>query len=563
MKLGHPYRAIAVCGAVLFAVVSSMATRLCAQEAAAPRHTGVPQDWSQHHIVFTRDGLAQHPDLIYREPRILHQVMQRWQALNSGVFHSAASAVTPVNNSGVDRDWHVNLAGRVLRYMFPAKFSFDPAAPPDCINDYVVFGLSAAETAGASGTGVHPNLVAFNNLYVNSTNTGFCSGTAPNVLFAYNITTVTGGKISTSPVLSEDGTQIAFVESVPGTTPEAIFHVLTWTAGQGTLTAAAAPTMTSLTFSPTANSTTSSPWVDYGPDIAYLGSDKGIVYKITGVFKGPSILAGAPWPVTVSNNLHLTAPVLDSGRGMLMVGSANGSLYQININSPATPPIALVVGKKGATTPDIVGPPVVDVTNGVTFVVSANDGTSAVLVEADTASNTQLAKVRIGQGSSVGTPAPALNLYEPALSNDYYSDPSTGLIRLCGTGLNDTTPWQYAFGFTVPGTQPIMNTTASFSEQLLTSTAARCTGWTEFFNPNASAGPTDFFFFGLTQDCTGAGTLGCVVARSSDTVLTTATLNGGPSGIVVDNYTAGQDSSIYLSAALLDTVYKFTQNGLQ
>jgi len=39
-----------------------------------------------------------------------------------------------------------------------------------------------------------------------------------------------------------------------------------------------------------------------------------------------------------------------------------------------------------------------------------------------------------------------------------------------------------------------MNTPFSFSQQLLTSTAAQCSGWTEFFNPNVggSAG-TDFF----------------------------------------------------------------------
>jgi hypothetical protein len=43
-----------------------------------------------------------------------------------------------------------------------------------------------------------------------------------------------------------------------------------------------------------------------------------------------------------------------------------------------------------------------------------------------------------------------------------------------------------------------------------------------------------------------------------------ATVNGGPSGIVVDNYsTAGQAASIYLMANKVSTAYKFTQNGLQ
>ncbi len=556
----RPYGVTAMRAAVWFAVLS-MAAGLCAQEAAAPRHTGVPQDWSQGHIVFSRDALARHPELIYREPRILYQAMQRWQAPNSNVPYGADPLPASVNDSG-QRDWSLPLGAKVAGHMYPAKFSFDPAAAPDCLHDYVVFGTVAVGTPGASGG--HANLVALNNLYVNSTGTGFCGGTAPNVLFAYNITTVKGGKISTSPVLSEDGTKIAFVESVPGTSPQAIFHVLTWAPG-GTIKSAVAPTpasMTSLTFSPTSNCSSSSPWIDYATDVVYVGSDKGNVYKITPVFTGTPALAGGTWPVTVHTNFHLTPPVLDAGRSVLMVGSSDGVLYKIETTTGVLASSSLRVGKNGGTTSGIVVPPIVDGTSGTTFVVSANDGTSAVLVEADTASMTQLAKARIGRGSSGGT---VLNLYDPTLSNDYINDPSTGMIRLCGTGLADTTPWQYAFGFTVPGTQPILDGSPSFSQQLLTSTAARCTGWTEFFNPNVGVSGTDFFFFGLTQDCTGTGQAGgCVAETTGNTGITTATVNGGPSGIIVDNYsTALGASSIYLTSENVGTAYKFTQNGLK
>ena len=328
MKPKHPY------GAVALLCIAGFALSAFAQESipATSTHTGVPQDWSQRHIVFSREGLAQHPDLINQEPRILHEVMQRWQPPHSNVFQGIAPAVPAGSGSG--RDWSVNFAaGRISPDMFPAKFSFDPAATPDCVNDFVVFGLSAAGT-----TGGHPNLVAFNNLYVNNTGTGFCSGTAPNVLFAYNITTGVGGKIVTSPILSLDGTKVAFVESL-GTS--AVFHVLTWAPGAGTLTVAAAPTMTSVTFSGAANSTTSSPYIDYSRDIAYLGADKGQVYKIMGVFHGTPTVAGVPWPVTVSTNFRLTPPVLDTRLGVVMVGSANGNLYQIDTTSGAV--LTLVV----------------------------------------------------------------------------------------------------------------------------------------------------------------------------------------------------------------------------
>jgi hypothetical protein len=507
------------------------------------------QDWTEHHIVFSRDALAQHPDLIFNEPRVLHQLMQRGQNANSTVFHGVE--ITPTfSGSGSQRDWNVALGnGRIAQEMFPAKYSFDPGAPPSCANDYVVMGLNVGASPGRQA-----NLVAFNNLYAGPG--GLC-GAAPTVMFAYDITTITGGKIQTSPVLSLDGKKIAFVESGSGTL---IFHVLTWATGpgNGAITAAAVPgvgntaSMTSLTFAATTD-TRSSPWVDYKTDTAYVGADNGSVYKFTGVFNGTPGLAGAPWPVAVSPGYRPTGPVLDNNLGLVMVGSGNGNLYSID----ATTGLIRVLGIGSGTDHGILAPAVVDVTHGSSFVVTSNDGTSGVLVEVDSATMTLLAKARIGLASHSGT---AVNLYQPAFDNNYFTDPGTGVVRLCGTGVADITPWQYAFGFT----GRIMNTTPVFSQPLPGSTTTRCTGWQEFFNLNLNGG-TDFFFFGLTADCTGTGTSGCVVARASDTSVTTTNVVGGPSGIVVDNYsTAGQASSIYLTnQGAPNTAYKFTQNGLQ
>ncbi|HEY6304563.1 MAG TPA: hypothetical protein VIX14_16010, partial [Terriglobales bacterium] len=89
--------------------------------------------------------------------------LQRWPLPNFGVFQVADPLPAPVNKPAVDRDWAVNLSGRVLRDTFLAKFSFNPGAAPDCTNDYVVFGL--ANTGTASTAGVNPNFVGFNNLY--------------------------------------------------------------------------------------------------------------------------------------------------------------------------------------------------------------------------------------------------------------------------------------------------------------------------------------------------------------------------------------------------------------
>jgi hypothetical protein len=528
----------------------------CAQDATSPAPAGVPQDWSERHILFTARGLLKHPELLSREPRIAHQVVQRLQTSAAPVLNGSSAALV----FAPKRDWNVALgAGHVPINMFPAKYSLNPSAPPSCPNDYVVFGLNVVGV-----TGGRVNLAAFNNLY--SGTGGLCGTGAPTVLFAYNVSTDSNGKVLTSPVLSLDGKKIAFVESG---TAISIFHVLSWAtgAGNGAIANAAVPgvgntaSMTSLTFDAAATSTRSSPWIDYDSDTAYLGVDSGKIYKITGVFKGTPALAGAPWPITLSTNFRLTPPVLDNNLGLLMVGSQNGTLYSINIKTGAVK--SLVVGRSGSTDPGILAAPIVDVTDGTTFVVSSNDGTSGVLVQADTNTMTQLAKARIGLASKSGT---AINIYEPAFNNTYFVTPATGHLRLCGTGAADVTPWEYEFGFVSQAGRIVMNTTPIFSRQLLPSTTAICTGWTEFFNPNVGSTGTDFFFFGLTAECTGTGTFGCVVARTDVlNTLTTATVDGGPSGIVVDNSsTAGQASSIYLTAEKgANTAYKFTQNGLQ
>jgi hypothetical protein len=563
MKLGHPCRVVAVWCAAFFTFVPSM----CTQKATAPKQAGVPRDWSQRHIVFSRDGLLQHPEVIYQEPRVLHQAIQRWQGRDSSNVPGIDTAPIPSAISN-QRDWSVNLPGRIALNMEPAKFSFFPNLDPSCANDYVVFGLTVAGVTHGTA-----NLIAYRNLY--SGTGGICGG-APTVLFAYNVTTVTGGAIVTSPVLSLDGKKIAFVESVVGPPAAAIFHVLTWTAGDGAPTNAADPNAaaptTSMTSTPFAvvDSTTSSPFVDYANDIAYMGANDGRIYKITGVFRGTPTLAGAPWPILLSTNNHPTSPVLDSRLGMLMIGGNNGSLYQINT---ATGAIKHLVIASGATNLNhgILGAPIVDLTSGTTFVVSSNDGSSGVLVEVNTALLTELARGRIGEASHSGTP---VNLYEPAFSDSYYNNPSTGVVRLCGTGPADITPYQYAFAFSaaIGTTPPTMQTPAFFSQPLPGSTNTRCIAWTEFLNPNIGVGGTDFFFFGLSQDCTAPGLGfpdGCVVALATDPLnntilsMTQRTLNGGPSGIVVDNYsTLGQASSVYMMAARRSTAYKFTQNGL-
>jgi hypothetical protein len=409
-------------------------------------------------------------------------------------------------------------------------------------------------------TGGQANLVGFNNLYSGAG--GICGPGGPTLLFAYN-TTTSGGKIMTSPVLSLDGKKIAFVESG---TASSIFHVITWKAGNGsspTNSAAPGAKMTSLTFDAGATDSISSPWVDYKNDVAYVGANDGLLYKINNVFTGTPTLAGAPWPVTIGTGgpgktLRLTAPVLDQVTGNLFVGDNRGTLWSVNTVTPSTVK-SLAVGMFTKLNPSIIDAPIVDPTNGTVIATSSSDGTSAVIVQADTTSLAQLARARIGQGSLGGT---AINLYDGTFNNDYFNDPSTGLILVCGTGAGDSTPWRYTFPFV----GRVLQTTATSSTQILNSTTSRCSPISEIFNPNIGVAPgTDLFFWGMTQDCTGAGVAGgCVMSLTNLGVVTTAKETGGTSAIVMDNFSPlGQASSIYFTDASTPRVaVKLTQQGL-
>ena len=542
---------------MFFLLLLLAAATLCAPFAKKPSRLGVPHDWTERHLIFSRQALIEHPELLRVEPRLLFQAMKQRQ--NPVLNQSLPAKEISVPDSSGQRDWNVPLGtGHVTLGMSPAKYGFDATQPPSCTNDYVLFGLNVTGTTGGQAS-----LVAYNNLY--SGTGGFCGSSGPTVLFAYNTTTA-GGRIQTSPVLSLDGTQVAFVESASGA---AVFHVVKWATGAGNGTSAtnsAAPgngnsaTESSLTYATAAANTRSSPWIDYINDVAYVGADDGKLYKISPVFTGTPALAGAPWPITIAASRRLSAPVLDPRTQNIFVGDGQGFLWQVSLTNLGTKK-SLAVGTAGNRNPGIIDGPLVDVSSDTIFAVSSNDGTSAVVVQADTPTLTQMTRGRIGMGST-GTPGTTVNLYDGTFNNNYYNNPASGYLFVCGTGAADTTPWRYLFGFT--GVK--MNSSASTSTQILNSTRSRCSPITEFFNPNIGTSGTDFFFWGMTADCSGTGTSGCIFSRTTTDIITSADSAGGTSVVITDNdSTLGQASSVYFSNQGNPNALgvKLTQNGLQ
>jgi len=202
--LGDVVTILRRCSAILLNVPRALTllvlvSGLSAQVGEHQPRFGFPQDWSHRHIVFNRQVMSEHPELANAEPRMLHQFMREMRRYSRS--NTAAAAVMETSASA-KRDWSVALTGgRIQNGMSPAVFVFNDSAPPSCAKDYAVFAINALGVTGGQAS-----VIGFNNLY--SGPGGICGAGGPSVLFAYN-TTLFGGKIATSPVLSLDGKKLS------------------------------------------------------------------------------------------------------------------------------------------------------------------------------------------------------------------------------------------------------------------------------------------------------------------------------------------------------------------
>jgi hypothetical protein len=301
--------AISLAGALL---PSLMAGRRPSEHSRAPRF----HDWTTHHMVYPQTGTLSSLRSAESDPRALFRWRETEEEQFRNFFEFRRHRGPHRRPDNLHRDWSISLgAGTVAAGQFPAKFSFDAAAPPDCINDFVVFPVNV------NGSGTQPNLVGFNRLYSGTAGgNGICNrtasdsdlGTSATVLWSYNIHAIAAGAaVPGSPALSLDGAKVAFVESAAGSA--AHFHVLAWNSGDGqdatdlqntllpkaittfstTAPAAGTGAATDLALG-TATDTISSPFVDYVRDVAYVGNDQGTLYRIKNVFCTDTCTTAAP-----------------------------------------------------------------------------------------------------------------------------------------------------------------------------------------------------------------------------------------------------------------------------
>jgi hypothetical protein len=576
---------IVFCAAVLM-VASICVHDLQAQDAPpipppSAGHHGIPQDWSNRHVIYTRNGSFEDMVKVRDDPRFINSFLRYNK--NSGIHQSAQSSRAGLSDIGSEYDpltsgrnkhskvdWAVSLgstSGMALGES-PAKYTLDPYQPPSC-SDFVVYTIDAAP-----GVHTQANLIGLYNLYTGGSTiaNGYCLGIAPKFLFSYAIGT---GASELSPVLSLDGTKVAWLENrvVAGspTTDHAFLHVTTFVAGQGTdaTTGAVAVgsggssdiaidytnlTLSACSASPSFN-TDSDLYVDYGSDSGYVSADNGILYHISGIFLGTPTVDFCI-PVNTSTTGLMSGTVYDEMTGQVFVSDSE-TLYAYNVGPTAfTPAGSYLYAENG----EIAGPgPMLDAFHGYIYVFNA-----------DTMDNTAMTQLPVSLASAVVVPLGPPTTYSypvlfyGAFDNNYLTNGpanSASTLYTCGTdSTNNFAQALFAVSFDPASGQA--NTTPAMADNENVNPGdgnGVCSPIEEFYD-----GTTDRIFVGMgdfTNTTTGGASIVTMwnvtnqLTSASDIPTASATpYLGGTSGIVVDNNanptTYPQAESIYFSTLL-------------
>jgi hypothetical protein len=491
-----------------------------------PYHEGVPTDWSTNHVIYTRPASGEQARELAKEPRYWQQLyrreVQKTLAAEPGneISEQVAEAVHSASSGGLwAEDLGTNAAPGAGNY--PAKFGFSltqancaSAATPD----YVVY------STGLQGSGTQASIVAYDNIYSG------CTAPVPRTYWAYN----TNGLILTSPVISLDGSQIAFVQT-SNASLNASLVLLKWKASTTeTVTApgvpaaksttayrgCTAPCMTTILLADgngvPFDDRTSSMFYDFAGDIGWVGGTTGWLVELTGLFKGTpaeAITGGFPVHVNPSNPNALTGPVYDQASKNVFVGDGGGFFYRVASSNGAVTASGKIDFGTG-----LVEAPILDQTNGVVYAFSSSDGSTGVCPAAGTtacsavyafgtsfaAGTKGTSNTTVGQSVAAGnTPSP---LYHGALDSAYYNSAGgTGNMYVCGNTGADPTLYR------IPVAAGALGTSTAIAALTPAAQKPSCSPVTDFPNPNASASKAELTFLSVQNQGRPCANKGCLM----------------------------------------------------
>lgn len=455
--------------------------------------------------------------------------------------------------------------------VYPAKYSFS-STTASC-TDFVVFSGNIAGSATAA------SIVAYTNLYSGCATTS-PNNPAPNVQWAVNLN---GGSVATSPALSLDGTQVAFIATIGGHANFVVLDMpssptgvtvsqITSTGTVNSSTPCTAPCADWATVSGGATDTVSAPFIDYSNNVVYVGDANGVLHKFTNVFH--SYLGGSNttepvevtgggaasgWPQTITfggmctSASPLSDPVYDNNSGKILVGVDAGNCGIASIPSSggsANIVVSTQLNKANATHSFSI---VLDSTTGEVYVFTAH----AEPMSPDTAGVAQFPVgftasttpnwAFAGNGGAAGLDG--FIMYEGTFDNNYFTSATNPNLYVCAATESTSSPstivptlfrisMSGTFGASV-STGPIVGTTP---------TVGNCSPVTEFFN-----GTNDYIFMSQAgSNVTASPPINCpsgtgclmtfdvtsgtqTFSNTLPVTHATAAEPSGTSGIVVDN----------------------------
>ncbi len=489
----------------------------------------VINDWSSRHLIYSQPVSEEDARLVQRDPRYWQQVYRNEppgiSPAEDGFRDDRPSELPSLwhfENQQLKGDWQEDMGNgaSVTAGNYPAKYSLS-VGTAKCAStgtpDFVIYNT------GLLGTATQASILAYDNLYSS------CTGTVPSIYWAYN----TVGQILTSPVYSLDGTQVAFVQTNPALQGSLV--LMKWAASTtetignpGTLTteddmsyrACTAPCETSVLLTNSlgtpADDRTSSVFIDYDDDIAWVGDSHGWLHKFKGIFKGlPSEITTGGFPVYVNptNPLALSDPIHDYVTGNIFVSDAGGYLYSVNSSTGA-------VTKSGQLDfgTGLVDSPLLDSIGRYIYVFASSDGTSsctggttacAAVYQLSTsfAAGATGTKIVVGNSVKYGTLPNPSPMYVGSFDSTYLSSSGasrTGNIYVCGNTGGAPTLYRIPIAAGVPGSATSMTA--------LSTSTTPCSPITDIRNPNTGGGATEWMFVGVGAGgiSSGCASGGCI-----------------------------------------------------
>jgi hypothetical protein len=380
MLIGHDaLRGLGFYGTLCGLIVSALifcggASRVLA---AGPEHVGLPWDWSHEHLVFSKTDDPAVQELIQKDPRAFHQWLRRNRTGAADGVPVSFDTFWPFDGSFIEtpspglhpefrsmsrgakqvgrRDWGQSLGATRFspvnatnaEPLYPAKYTFDINAIPSCQNDFVVFPTTAAGASPTNPGGINgqASIIAFDQLYSSQGGTtGICGDNGPAAIWAYINAAcpaaASSDPIASSPVISLDGTKVAWVTSTgkvqivtygTGVTIDGGDESVVNPACIGSVSSggdgASLQTLTlgNATHNPTSGVSVSAIFVDYTSDSAYVGDNDGYLHKISPFFTASGAIQEITTPAWQASHAYALNSLIVDTHGFIEKCTAAGT----------------------------------------------------------------------------------------------------------------------------------------------------------------------------------------------------------------------------------------------